>query len=788
MSEIKQNGLTLNVAPVTFSDTEFTVGVLPYRSDEEYRTLRESHRVSHVFRYNNKTGNITNVGLAHDIQPIGNPTREPVREHLLLLGKAIQGSLLRWLLNINIVLRPSKPIMFWGKKRSAQLLGSVLDELGLAPEQGLEVVARHMIDTRILEAPAHVPAEFIGLLVNISTSNIIDIPVSTLIERGVNVVGLYVCRREALEDSDILPRLETIGKVSTIRNQELLLVDTDGTDCIASDAVVLEPRQENLERVIRALYTAQSDRILKRLNDLRKPFSTALGKLARVKDTLKSLRERHALHFSGGLTGTVGHFLTRNHAWFPPSIATSRPSFLFGAQGRSNGPQPDEGIRRFGPYKFMYNECNEPTIAVICEPSQRGRMEQFMASLRDGFPEDTWRAAMSWQGDRMPENPFRGGLVGKFRLGRVHFEYEILRDTGVTEYRAAINRIIHRLPELPALAIVQTRESYHLLFGDSNPYLVSKAAFMQAGIPVQAVEAETLEMADASMPYTLNNISLACYAKMNGVPWVISTRGPTSHEIVIGLGYTEIGDGKLGARKRFVGLTTMFQGDGRYLVWGQTREVEFEQYADALLDNLRSTISYVRNENNWQTGDHVRLIFHVYKPLKHREIDAIKALTRELISADYSVTFAFLDISHHHNFQLFEPSQEGASYSSSGSRNHSVKGAGIPTRGVSVQLNKTTALIQLSGPRDIKTDAQGAPQPLRIDLHPESDFDDLTYLVRQVYHFTYMSWRSFFPSSEPVTISYSRRIANKLGSMKSVSGWDSRVLAVGALRGSKWFL
>ena len=50
----------------------------------------------------------------------------------------------------------------------------------------------------------------------------------------------------------------------------------------------------------------------------------------------------------------------------------------------------------------------------------------------------------------------------------------------------------------------------------------------------------------------------------------------------------------------------------------------------------------------------------------------------------------------------------------------------------------------------MKTDYQGLPQPLLIELHPESDFTDLTYLVRQVFHFSYLSWRSFFPAIEPV--------------------------------------
>jgi hypothetical protein len=75
-----------------------------------------------------------------------------------------------------------------------------------------------------------------------------------------------------------------------------------------------------------------------------------------------------------------------------------------------------------------------------------------------------------------------------------------------------------------------------------------------------------------------------------------------------------------------------------------------------------------------------------------------------------------------------------------------------------------------------------------IDVHPRSDFTDLAYLARQIYHFTYVSWRTFFPATEPVTISYSRMIARALANLRNVTGWNSGVLTVGSLRDGKWFL
>jgi hypothetical protein len=315
---------------------------------------------------------------------------------------------------------------------------------------------------------------------------------------------------------------------------------------------------------------------------------------------------------------------------------------------------------------------------------------------------------------------------------------------------------------------------------------VAKAVFMQAGVLVQAVCEETIEAHALQLPRSLNNMGLASYAKLGGVPWVISTRNPTSHELVIGMGYTEMGSTRLGRKTRYVGITTLFQGDGRYQVWGMTREVEFDDYAAALLENLRTTVRYVREKNDWQPGDAVRLIFHVYKPLKHKEMEAIKVLVAGLITEQYTVKYAFLDLSQHHTYQLFDPHQKGVEYGTRQQRAR--RGVGVPERGIALQLDARTALLHLTGPRDLKTDAQGLPRPLMITLHEMSDFTDLSYLTWQIYHFTYMSWRSFFPAAEPVTIAFSRIIAKALGSLKPVAEWNSSVLTVGPLRGSMWFL
>lgn len=778
-----QSGTVLNIAPIQFSKSIIRIGELPYTEHAELRRLRRKYDTTHALRRDGRSNKIVNIGLQSDIEPLGTVREVPVQKQLYLLSAAVQSSLLLWLNSGELrITRRRQPLTFWGTKDL--LLSEAIEKMRMQRTKSLEVVVRFSLDTRILY-PASGRPVYLGLLIDVNTSNVIDVPVSSLIERGLNVKGLYVCRRRPEHEDGIVNALETVGRVRSVEGSMLHLADSRELESVDASEVLLEPRQENLERVVCIYYPRRAKAIIRRLSELRTQYLTGPGKLSHIRETLQKL-QRNSCRFQlgGALDVDFQALLDRSSPFFPSFLPTKRPNMLFGSQGRKISRRPDDGIREFGPYKHMFHERNDVSIGVVCEAAHRGRVEQFLGMLKDGFPEPQWRSLGRFPKDK--PNPYGAGLIGKFRLLRIRFEYEEINDTSAESYEKAIKRLLDR-PVAPSLGIVQTRESFHLLPNQQNPYLVSKVAFMKAGIPVQVVKIETIEKQISEIPWTINNIGLASYAKIGGTPWVISTRGPGSHELVIGIGYSEVRQSRLGERQRYVGLTTVFLGDGEYLLWDQTREVEFDEYQSALLETLRGTIQYVRAEKNWQPGDHVRLVFHVYKPLKHKEIESIRELVSGMIDERYRVRFAFLDISSYHGYRLFSPSRKGKSYRT-GSGHWRKKGAGVSPRGECWQLSRWHALLQLAGPADVKTEEQGCPRPLLIELHKKSDFTDLTYLARQVFHFSFMSWRSFFPGTEPVTISYSRRIARMLGQLRTIPGWDSSALQSPSLKSSKWFL
>jgi len=776
----KTQGPILNIVPVQFSTEKIIVGKIPELGKEDYQQLREENWQSHVFRFDKRSQEIFNIPFASNIDPIGDVVTVNISDHLLLLAKAIQHSLLLWLTNNRPILyKSNKKLIFWDQAHDSMLLSKALQKNHESKIEGLEVVLKYEVDCRMFYSKQENP--YLGLVIDLSTSNIIDIPISELISKGLSIHGRYVCAKKTSPQDFLEPKLELLGSVSKVDAGKVFLIDSEGGTVYENTDIYLEPRQENLRDVINLYYGDKANLVLKTLNDYQNSIRTANGKLDRIRTTLNGFKKKE-IKISNDVGVEFEDLLQPSNILFPEKVSTERPTFLFGPQGRKRGPYPDRGITTHGPYMFMQHERNEPTFAVICESKYRGRFEQFMQMLLEGYPDEQWNNSQR-------SNPFSDGLTGKYRLSKIRLEFEeINNSSSAQDYENAIIKLLNRLATTPDLAIVQIREDHAKLFGADNPYYTSKVAFMMAGVPTQSIKIENIELPSESMAYLLNNIALAIYAKLDGIPWVISTLRPTTHEIVMGLGAAEVSEGRFGKKSRYVGITSVFQGDGRYLVSGATREVEFEHYSEALLESLFSIVQYVRERNAWLEGDKVRIVFHVYKRLRDLEVAVIKNLVSDLVDDNYQVEFAFLDISWYHPFHIFSPKEDGKRYWDRENKKHQIKGKGVPQRGLSLLLDKSRGLIQLTGPGDLKTHFQGTPKPLLIELHPASDFSDMTYLIRQIFHFSFMSWRSYFPSTEPITIKYSKLIARQLGNLKMIDEWNSQVITVGPLRDRKWFL
>jgi hypothetical protein len=212
-----------------------------------------------------------------------------------------------------------------------------------------------------------------------------------------------------------------------------------------------------------------------------------------------------------------------------------------------------------------------------------------------------------------------------------------------------------------------------------------------------------------------------------------------------------------------------------------SRAVTFDSYETELLNTLKATIERVSRSMNWQPKEHVRLVFHAFKPFKQTEEDAVKVLMCSL--GDYDVEYAFLHVVEDHPYLLFDKGQKGVpAYDGSG-----LKGVYAPARGQFMRLSGHEVLVTLTGAKEVKQPSDGLPYPILLRLGRGSTFKDMTYLTRQVNTFACHSWRSYFPSPLPVTVMYSELIARLLGQLATVPQWNPAQM-LGRIGETRWFL
>ena len=746
--------LAVNFLPVTYTADKFPADMIPFESPEQFRELRAKLAGTHaVTRAGDR---IVCVPLSAEAPSVGRRAELDVREDRRITAHLVEEALVRDVLARWYKFRSLNPPKFVNRshdlfQETVQALGTELDGVHVYPQYSLS-------------ARATGPTGGPGIILGIKTRYEISLPVSELVRRGVHVQGRYV-----LVDPDELdPRLDPLaarrlaGVIEAVTEGLLLLQDAPRGREVPADAAWLEGRREVVHDVVHALAGTAAEGILNRLDKAAFGVTGAEGRLAKTRE-LADWFGRGRLNLASGLAATVGPPAGAEGPKRTPlkSRRIAEPTFEFAPGGGKTSKSATRGLDEHGPYDSESFTPKNPVIAVVTPAAFKGTAEMFIRSFLDG----------------VPRSAFAKGFTRKYHLGSCEVAFEAFgsRPGDVAAYKDACLSAL-RKPRKPDLAFVITSEEQEALRGNDSPYLVCKSVFMGQGVPVQNVQIETVR-ADG-LAYPLDSIALASYAKLGGTPYVIAAAAAMTQELVIGIGSAHVRQARLTDPERVVGITTVFSADGSYLLSNQSREADYADYPAELLRSLESCIGHVRERNGWQPEDALRLIFHVFKPLKDIEARAVKDLAQKLAGEYAKVEFAFLTVSDDHDWLLFDQNSSG----------YNGRGKGVPGRGHAIEVSRSEMLVSVTGPRDMKLRLQGLPKPLLLKLHRESTFTDMEYLAGQAFRFTAMSWRRPYPSREPVTILYSDLIAGLLGHLRHVKNWNSDIVSSPALRDKRWFL
>jgi hypothetical protein len=763
--------MQINFYAINFQFSQFQINTLPYTEDK-LAELRRTHNTTHSFFRRDELIYISNKS-GEDDELIGNVVERDVFADHLVTGSLIRHIFFRTFKErFNqyvpldfypfriLTLRPEEDLLY-----------------DLVPEKLKNVVGYKKIIEVQLRLILQNGQPLFGFTVNIRRNWIFNKSCFDLNSEGFPLIGVEVLHSEILPSSNALlaPNEELIGVISNIERDEAIIITNEGEKRYKLNELFIRKNKFNIGRYLaHCISEIESQRILDLVKAKRESINNPklhLDELNKVANFLFTNRTDTILFQNkDGFCFTVNS----KPLEFIKSIELKTPTFIFDhAATKTNSTNPDAGLTQFGPYDSLIFDNKSPRVLCICNSAIRGGFSNFLHSLKDGLPQSSY---------------FKKGLQKKYDLQELHYDILEIPDYRLENYLSSISSYNEFRPNIAIVEIPESNKTDREL---QKVYFQIKAKLLSLQIPVQFV---TSNIVRNHNEFILNSMALQIYAKLGGTPWVLPVQKSVDRELVIGIGHSWIRDNHFSGNgsSRIVGITTFLSSDGQYLLSDKVKDVPFDNYFNELLISLRNSLTNLADTQGWGSGETVRLIFHIFKPIKDTEFEVVSQLIKEF--DQFKIRFAFVTISKTHPFVMFDTNQRGfSSYPS-----NTVRGELVPLRGSNLILDAESCVIQMLGAKELKTSKHGMSNPILIKIrtpqgNANSDelnqylFYDLTYITQQIFSFTYLSWRSFLPGEEPATMKYSNLISRMLGRMREIPSWDPDILNYD-LKRKKWFL
>lgn len=771
-----------STGPLLLSGLELVIGASTLEavelahSDEAFDEFRER---KDVFVYRRRgvenEREMVLVPFAPNLALPGNSKQLAVRENLDLVAALVDFRLPELLHKLELR-RQRRPKHLRRVNRNDDLVAKAFEQCRLSKPAKLgrfHKYQRTEFEVRRIDDNAGRP--ILVLTVNFRRHLEIAGTVADLVDDGIDPRGLEAMDREASRESKF------IGRIDRIENKDVVVHGPNGDLAISAERCNVEA---SLATFAAAFRQSLSPRDLDRYEtaEWRVQSQTASGR--GYTDYLHRLcnyfQKAGAVDVVPGLGCTFRGPVPFGKGNHDAGRVLPPVEFCFSTDRASTDQYPSRGLERFGPFDSGTFDKKRPRLLVVAPAQHQGEVETFIRRLRDGM-----------ESERIPR--FQRGLVGIYQLARLELEWLLVElppdgsaDVGARYLERLKDSFNAERPPDAAMVILRERDAF---MAPVNTYDWVKAFLLSQGVPSQQVRLPTVRQRPKSLAYTLENIAVALYAKLGGSPWTVTPTMPVAEEIVIGLGVAESG-GRYEARQRYAGLTTVFSSDGSYILAAASERCKYEAFPDVLIAFVQKLLRRLAQERGWQRGDHIRLVFHSHQPLK--KLDMLRVVEKALQQLGEGILFqtAFLTIRRNHPFKLVDVLERGRERGVElfdGGFGKKWVGVNVPARGTVVDLGENRQLLCVTGSTLVKREGEPISNPLLVELHPLSTYRDIDSLVRQVFHFTGLSWRSMLPVTEPVTIFYSHLLAEQLVNLEEVPHWSDSLLDT-KLRRSRWFL
>lgn len=742
-----------NFFPIRFQSGEFYLRAEAY-SEERLRELRAKHNATHSFF---RTGDYINIVWMDGPEiPFGERVLVRREDAPEVVDGVVRHMLFRTFIRNLPGLKPLDfyPLRFVSRKTEHDAVRSILP----SDLQGIVTYTRlNELQTRTI-SPTGQPEP--GVLINIERHWNLDRNLRQLVAEGFDVVGFPVVRVEPVPglENILAPGETAIGRVLRIEGDSAVVDTNEGPVSAPTEQLFLRKSSAEIKSYLAfRLGEARAEQIFETIFK-----SDALGADAHayyneIADIADYLAKWH-FKCPAGFEFTISAEPREADATFRLHPTT----FCFDISPGAAGTRTFAGLARFGPYDRARFSPKIPRILVVCRPASRAGFTTTMGALENGIPESKY---------------FQKGLKDFYHLSGIDWEIVEANTAEPHMLKQVVTDTVARNGGTPfSLAFVEGDERLRGNEIAANPYYQAKALLMGAGIPVQALQAHNARLKGPALANVLGNLALQVYAKLGGTPWTVQTGRDVDHEIVVGIGHYLERSSEFagGTTRRVVGLTTFFSSDGTFLMSNVCRAVDYDQYFAELLNSLKSCIGELAQNDGWKDGSTVRVVFHIFKPVRQTEAEVVAALMSEF--PQFEIRYAFVNVIVDNPWILFDNKSDPAAR-----QNY------VPERMANFVLDDHACLVQLRGRSEIKAVTHSFSRAVLIRIHPQSTFRDLHYISQQVADFSHLFWRSFFPSYIPVTIRYSNLIAEMLDKLARVPQWNPLTINT-SLRRRKWFL
>ena len=743
-----------NFFPIQFPFNEFDIQRIPY-SDEKLKVLRERHNtVASFFRQGDYLYISPRKGASLSL---GEVVRLSSTEHTAVLESMVRHLLFRTFRDALPERVPEEfaPLRFPSAKKEHDPLQSLL------PTHMVGVLQFPRVNEVHVRSILHESQPRIGLLIVSRHRWRFPVPLNTLHAERFPLVGCSVLQTIPLPGLEgvLAPDESVLGEIEQVNGDFAVVRTNSGVETRLLSGLLLQRTREQIGRYLEfRLGTEKAMGIFTRLRKYeveRVREGAHYREVVRVADWFA----KQTYENDDGFTFTVEREPTLASA----SIRLESTKLVFDYSPGAADSGPFRGIAQYGPFDSSRFDRKSPRFLAVFHHRNHGAATKFLAQLIDGIPTSKY---------------FKKGLRELFRLHEVDHVHKEVHASFPEDYEKVIDDAVKEAGANKFdLALVECPDDSYRIPVAENPYYRAKARLMSYGIPVQCVRDEHLRQGPSALAWTLGPTALQIYAKLGGIPWLLPGSQSVDAELIVGIGNTihrpNLWSGA--EQSRVVGLTTFFLGDGRYLIGQELKSVPYAEYFRELLRSLEESLRFVSSEYAWKDGKTVRLVFHVFKPLKNLEVDVVEQLVQRF--PQYKIIYAFVTISKQHPWMMYQSAtMQNGHYELT-----------LCERGANLVLDYHSCLIQLRGDRDRPNRDHRPPYPVLLRIHEKSTYKDLAYITQQTLDFSYLNWRSFYPTELPVTIFYSSLMAELSSKLQRIKGWNP-VFLDQHFRRKAWFL